>query len=129
MSIVKNEINVLTQYAKQGANDKLLDQEGIKNLISQLFSLELTGQNLKKVAQQLEDIQSSTRKGSSKPQKGKSSLGFLRSKKSPSFPTVSSQMPSSTSTAGGGTGGPSFQDMLAAAKKNKGLKGLLNKFM
>ncbi|CAK1358225.1 unnamed protein product [Cercospora beticola] len=54
------EISTLTQYVQAGKQHVLLDQQGIKSLIQQLYSLELTGPNLKKVAQQLEDIQNAT---------------------------------------------------------------------
>ena len=56
----EEEIRALTNYAQSGENDKLLDQEGIKQLINKLYSLKLTGPNLKNCALQLEDIKYSS---------------------------------------------------------------------
>ena len=53
------EIDVLERYAQEGQTSKLLDQEGIKKTIDELYSLKLTGADLKKVAKQLEIIQNS----------------------------------------------------------------------
>ena len=50
----------MTEYSKAGANGKLLDQEGIKTLIENLYSLKLSGDDLRKATKQLEHIQQST---------------------------------------------------------------------
>jgi hypothetical protein len=54
------ETRTLREYFKAGANDKLLDQEGIDNLVQEIFTLDLTGDDLRKVANQLEDVQNRT---------------------------------------------------------------------
>ncbi|KAF7191807.1 hypothetical protein HII31_06852 [Pseudocercospora fuligena] len=53
----KEETRTLMKYFDDGAKDKLLDQAGINKLIQDIFALELTGQDLKRVAQQLEELQ------------------------------------------------------------------------
>ncbi|KAK5123832.1 hypothetical protein LTR85_002468 [Meristemomyces frigidus] len=54
------EVRTLTEYAKAGENDKLLDQDGINREIYKLYSLKLTGPSLQKVAHQLGDLQRAT---------------------------------------------------------------------
>ncbi|KAK4544737.1 hypothetical protein LTR36_003986 [Oleoguttula mirabilis] len=56
----EEEVHTLTEYAKAGANDRLLDQDGISREIHKLYSLELTGPSLQKVAQQLGDLERAT---------------------------------------------------------------------
>lgn len=122
------EIRTLTEYAKSGENDKLLDQEGIKGLIQGLYSLELTGPNLKKVAGHLEEIQNSTSDKAKK--RVKSHHGHRHGQ-------------STGRSAGGGGGGggvnsssgPSFANMLVSSRNNShqqssdgGVSGMFKSF-
>ena len=54
------EVRTLTDYVHAGENEKLLDEEGIYELIEDLFSLELMGPNLRKAAETMKYIQYST---------------------------------------------------------------------
>ena len=131
-------MKTINEYAKAGAKDKLLDQEGIKDLIKTLFSLELTGPNLQTVAAQLEDISDSTKEGKGKGSSGKKAragaAGFLASIKSRE-PAKTSTLPASTPimsdsspASGTATSNPSFQQMLRSGQSKFGsgaLKGLV----
>ena len=52
--------HTLMEYFKAGENNKLLDQDGINNLVKELFALELSGDDLRNAANQLEHIQKTT---------------------------------------------------------------------
>ena len=58
----EGEVRTLTEYARSGENNKLLDQEGTDRDMKKLYALNLTGSSLRKAAGQLEAIQRATYK-------------------------------------------------------------------
>lgn len=78
----KAEVETLTGYIKAGRGLNLLDQEGIRRLISNLYALKLTGPDLEKVAKEFKEIQDSTHGGgeSGKEKKRRGSTAQSRSR-------------------------------------------------